>query len=94
LRSIPVPERVDVGLRLIKEGGPTAYANSVSAVSIITVVTVDDVLFPFDKGEPALPPAGGVVMYMSSWTVPFHTALTSKPTVVRSSGETEAALGS
>ena len=40
-------------LRLPKEGGPTAYANSVSAVSIITVVTVDDVLFPFDKGEPA-----------------------------------------
>ena len=53
LRSIPVPERVDIGLRLIKEGGPTAYANSVSAVSIITVVTIDDVLFPFDEGEPA-----------------------------------------
>ena len=53
LRSIPLPESVDVGLRLPKEGGPTAYANSVSAVSIITVVTVDDVLFPSDKGEPA-----------------------------------------
>ena len=53
LRSIPLPESVDVGLRLPKKGGPTAYANSVSAVSIITVVTVDDVLFPFDKGEPA-----------------------------------------
>ena len=53
LRIIPLPESVDVGLRLPKEGGPTAYANSVSAVSIITVVTVDDVLFPFDKGEPA-----------------------------------------
>ena len=51
LRSIPVPERVDIGLRLIKEGGPTAYANSVSAVSIITVVTIDDVLFPRSGGN-------------------------------------------
>ena len=37
LRSIPLPESVDVGLRLPKEGGPTAYANSVSA--LISVVS-------------------------------------------------------
>ena len=39
----------------------------------------------FDRDQDAITPPG---------TVPFHTALTSKPTVVRSSGEAGAALGS
>ena len=51
LRGIPLPESVDVGLRSIKEGSSTAYSNGVAAVGMGAVVTIDDVLFPFDKRE-------------------------------------------
>ena len=94
LEGMPLPESVDVGLRSIKEGSSTAYSNGVAAVGMGAVVTIDDVLFPSINVKPQLPPVGGVVMYISSWTKPFHTVLTSKPTVVRSSGETDVALGS
>ena len=55
LRSTPCPERIDVSLRLPEEGCSTAYATGVAAVSIIAVVTIDDVLLSFDEGEPATP---------------------------------------
>ena len=44
--------------------------------------------------NPQLPPVGGVVMYIRSCTTPFHTALTSNPTVVRSSGVYGVTFGS
>ena len=53
LRSMPLTERVDVSLRLIKECSSTAYANGIATVSMITVVTIDDVLFCIIEGEPA-----------------------------------------
>ena len=49
---------------------------------------------PSVNAKPQLPPVGGVVTSMLFSTSPFHTVLTSKPTVVRSSGETVVAFGS
>ena len=41
---------------------------------------------PTSNVNPQAPSVGGVVMYMSSWTVPFQTAVTSNPIVKWSSG--------
>ena len=40
-------------MRLPEQGGPAAYADGIAAVIIVTVVTVDDVLFSFDEGKSA-----------------------------------------
>ena len=53
LRILSLSERIDVVLRLPKEGSSTAYANSIAVVAIGTIVCIDDVLFPFDKGQTA-----------------------------------------
>ena len=48
-------KHIDVLLRLPKEGSSTAYANRIAVVAVGTIVSIDDVLFPFDEGEPATP---------------------------------------
>ena len=53
LRILSHSERIDVVLRLPKEGSSTAYANSIAVVAVGTIVSIDDILFPFDEGETA-----------------------------------------
>ena len=84
LRSTPRPERIDVSLRLPEEGCSTAYATGVAAVSIIAVVTIDDVLLSFDEGEPATP-AGwwcGDIHFLMDSAFPHHVDLKANSGVV------------
>ena len=84
LRSTPCPERIDVSLRLPEEGCSTAYATGVAAVSIIAVVTIDDVLLSFDEGEPATP-AGwwcGDIHFLMDSAFPHHVDLKANSGVV------------
>ena len=77
LRSTARAERVDVGLRLFKEGGSTAYADGIAPVVIRAVVSVDDVLFTFYEGESAAPSSrrsGDVHVFMDS-ALPHGTDL-------------------